>query len=253
MSLYTTQVRFICESLVDDTTRPIDEIIGVAATKIFPIGNTGRENSPFKRSVIPWEFVDEPTTYYICRRILAHYYTREIGWETAALWVFHMNEQLAEIAPYYTQLVKSTFNSIRDFTAADIEALYGDTDLVRTFTGDYNDKANGGSTNKNTISADNYNLDSDTPQNGLVSVKPAEDAAGMAYLSYARRALVDQSNDNTESHNETSDRKANTTETIKGKAGGKARIELMKDVANTLINIERRMINELSTEFMNVW
>ena len=183
----------------------------------------------------------------------AHYYTREIGWETAALWVFHMNEQLAEIAPYYTQLVKSTFNSIRDFTAEDIEALYGDTDLVRTFTGDYNDKANGGSTNNNTITADNYNLDSDTPQNGLVSVKPSEDAAGMAYLSYARRALVDQKNGNTESHNETSDRKANTTETIKGKSAGKARIELMKDVANTLINIERRMISELSTEFMNVW
>lgn len=253
MSLYTTQVRFICESLVDDTARPIDEIIGVAAPKIFPIGDTGRENSPFKRSVIPWEFVDQPTTYYICRRILAHYYTREIGWETAALWVFHMNEQLAEIAPYYTQLVKSTFNSIRDFTAEDIEALYGDTDLVRTFVGDYNDKANGGSTNKNTVSADNYNLDSDTPQNGLVSIKPAQDSEGMAYLSYARRALVDQTNDNTESHNETSDRKANTTETIKGKSGGKARIELMKDVANTLINIERRMINELSTEFMNVW
>ena len=63
MSLYTTQVRFICESLVDDTARPIDEIVGVAAPKIFPIGDTGRENSPFKRSVIPWEFVDQPTTY----------------------------------------------------------------------------------------------------------------------------------------------------------------------------------------------
>ena len=164
-----------------------------------------------------------------------------------------MNEQLAEIAPYYTQLVKSAFNSIREFTAEDIEALYGDTNLVRTFVGDYNDKSLGGSTNNNSTTADNYNLDSDTPQNGLVSVKPSEDAAGMAYLSYARRALVDQKNDNTESHNETSDRKANTTETLKGKAGGKARIELMKEVANTLINIERRMISELSTEFMNVW
>lgn len=253
MSLYTTQVRFICETLAGDATKPIDEIIGVAAPKLFPVGESYQTSKPFGRSIIPWEFVDEPTTYAICCKILGHYYTREIGWETAGLWVFHMNEQLAEIAPYYTQLVKSTFNSIRDFTAEDIEALYGDTDLVRTFTGDYNDKALGGSTNNNTITADNYNLDSDTPQNGLVSVKPAEDAAGMAYLSYARRALVDQKNGNTESHNETSDRKANTTETIKGKSGGKARIELMKDVANTLINIERRMIGDLSNEFMNVW
>ena len=82
MSLYTTQVRFICESLAGDTTKTIDEIIGVAAPKMFPIGETGREDSPFKRCVLPWEFVDAPTTYYICRKILAHYYTREIGWET---------------------------------------------------------------------------------------------------------------------------------------------------------------------------
>ena len=251
MSLYTTQVRNICESIKPETAKTVDDIISWAAEWLFPVGSY--QTSPFVNNIIPWSFVDEPTAKSLCKKILAHYYTREIGWETAALWVFHMNEQLAEIAPYYTQLVKSTFNSIRDFTAEDIEALYGNTDLVRAFTGDYNDKALGGSTNNNTITADNYNLDSDTPQNGLVSVKPAEDGAGMAYLSYARRALVDQKSGNTESHNETSDRKTNTTETIKGRGGGKSKIELMKDVAKSLINIERRMISELSTEFMNVW
>lgn len=253
MSLYTTQVRFICESLVDDTTKTIDEIIGVAAPKMFPIGSTGREDSPFKRCVIPWEFVDEPTTYAICRKILGHYYTREIGWETAALWVFHMNEQLAEIAPYYTQLVKATFNSVRGLTAEDIENLYGDTDLKRLFTGDYNDKNDGNSTNKNTTTADNYNLDSDTPQNGLVSIKPTQDSEGMAYLSYARRAIIDQINNNNETRSDTSVRKADTTETVKGKSGGKAKIELMRDVAKNLINIENRMISELSAEFLNLW
>lgn len=251
MSLYTTQVRNICESIKPETAKTVDDIISWAAEWLFPVGNY--QTSPFVNNIIPWSFVDEPTAKALCKKILGHYYTREIGWETAGLWVFHMNEQLAEITPYYEQLVKSTFNSIRDFTAEDIEALYGNTDLVRAFTGDYNDKALGGSTNNNTITADNYNLDSDTPQNGLVSVKPAEDAAGMAYLSYARRALVDQKSGNTESHNETSDRKTNTTETIKGRGGGKSKIELMKDVAKSLINIERRMISELSTEFMNVW
>lgn len=251
MSLYTTQVRSICESIKPEAAKTVNDIISWAAERLFPVGNY--QTSPFANNIIPWSFVDDPTAKSLCKKILGHYYTREIGWETAGLWVLHVNETLSEITPYYEQLVKATFNSIRGFSEADIDMLFGDTDLIRTFAGDYNDKANGGSTNKNTIAADNYNLDSDTPQNGLVSVKPAEDAAGMAYLSYARRALVDQSNDNTESHNETSDRKVNTTETIKGKAGGKARIELMKDVANTLINIERRMINELSTEFMNVW
>lgn len=253
MSLYTTQVRFICESLVDDATKPIDEIIGVAAPKLFPIGENYQTSKPFGRNIIPWEFVDAPTTYSICRKILGHYYTREIGWETAGLWVFHMNEQLAEIAPYYTQLVKATFNSVRGLTAEDIENLYGDTDLKRLFTGDYNDKNDGNSTNKNTTTADNYNLDSDTPQNGLVSIKPAQDSAGMAYLSYARRAIIDQINNNDETRSDTSVRKADTTETVKGKSGGKAKIELMRDVAKNLINIENRIISELSTEFLNLW
>ena len=47
MSLYTTQVRYICESLAGDTTMTIDRIIGVAAPKMFPIGETGREDSLF--------------------------------------------------------------------------------------------------------------------------------------------------------------------------------------------------------------
>ena len=87
--------------------------------------------------------------------------------------------------------------------------------------------------------------------NRVVSIVPQLDASGVNLT--AMGTMNNQKNGNTESHNETSDRKANTTETIKGKSGGKARIELMKDVANTLVNIERKMIGELSTEFMNVW
>lgn len=253
MSLYTTEVRYICESIVPDNTRPIDEIIGAAAPYIFPVGETYQTSKPFGKNIIPWEFVDGPTTYAICRKILGHYYTREIGWETAGLWVFHMNQHLAEIAPYYTQLVKATFNSVRGLTAEDIENLYGDTDLKRLFTGDYNDKNDGNSTNKNTTTADNYNLDSDTPQNGLVSIKPAQDSEGMAYLSYARRNMIDQTNNSNETRTDTSVRKADTTETVKGKSGGKAKIELMRDVAKNLINIENRIISELSTEFLNLW
>lgn len=253
MSLYTTEVRYICESLVDGTPRPVDEIIGASAPYLFPIGENYKTKKPFGSNIIPWEFVDGTTTYYICRKILGHYYTREIGWETAGLWVFHINQHLAEIAPYYTQLVKATFNSIRGITDEELETLFGDTDLSRVFTGDYNDQNSGESTNTNTTTADNYNLDSDTPQNGLVAIKPTSDSEGMAYLSYARRAIIDQTNKGDESRSDKSVRKADTTETVKGKSGGKAKIELMKDVSKNLINIEMRLINELSTEFLNLW
>lgn len=37
-------------------------------------------------------------------KILAHYYTREIGFETYGLWQFWLENRLNEIMPYYNQL-----------------------------------------------------------------------------------------------------------------------------------------------------
>lgn len=92
MSVYTTEVRFICETeagLIANTGyNDVDEVIDKSWKKIF-------KNFPI---------FDESYREGLCKKILNHYYTREIGAETVALWKFWLNQKMNEIMPYYNKL-----------------------------------------------------------------------------------------------------------------------------------------------------
>lgn len=92
MSVYTTEVRYICEyeaGLIESTGyNDIDLVIEKSWNKIF-------KNFPI---------FDETYRKQLCTKILNHYYTREIGAETASLWKFWLNQKMNEIMPYYNKL-----------------------------------------------------------------------------------------------------------------------------------------------------
>lgn len=92
MSVYTTEVRYICEyeaGLLESTGyNDIDVVIEKSWNKIF-------KNFPI---------FDETYRKQLCTKILNHYYTREIGAETASLWKFWLNQKMNEIMPYYNKL-----------------------------------------------------------------------------------------------------------------------------------------------------
>ena len=96
MSKYTTEVRYICEqkSGLEESKgfNSVDGVIGKSWDKIF----TSKVN-----------FFDEDYRQVICKKILKHYYMREIGCETVGLWMLWMNTRLEEIMPYYNQLYES--------------------------------------------------------------------------------------------------------------------------------------------------
>lgn len=96
MSKYTTEVRFIVENYAGLTSSAdfdrVDELIDKAYPKIF----TSKV-----------EFFDPEYKPFLLKKILKHYYTREIGFETVGLWKLYMNRTLEEIMPYYNQLYKS--------------------------------------------------------------------------------------------------------------------------------------------------
>lgn len=107
MSKYTTEVRFICETEAGLTESvgysKIDDVLDKSWNKIFESGD--------------WEIYDEEYRPILCKKILKHFYTREIGGETAGLWKLWLNQRMAEIMPYYNQLYKSTlleFNPLYD-------------------------------------------------------------------------------------------------------------------------------------------
>ena len=106
MSKYTTEVRFICENgagLVESKGyKSINQIITDAIPKIFDF---------------EFPIFDETYRPVLERKILKHYYTREIGMETVGLWKHFLDMRLNEIMPYYNKLYKSEllqFNPLYD-------------------------------------------------------------------------------------------------------------------------------------------
>lgn len=95
MSVYTTEVRYICEyeaGLLESTGyNDVDLVISKSWNKIF-------SNFPI---------FDENYREFLCTKILQHYYTREICAETASLWKFWLNQKMREIMPYYNKLYLS--------------------------------------------------------------------------------------------------------------------------------------------------
>lgn len=106
MSKYTTEVRYICETYAGLTASvgyaDVEKTIQSAIPKIFDFD---------------FPIFDESYRNVLETKILRHYYTREIGLETVALWKLKLCTKLNEIMPYYNKLYKSElidFNPLYD-------------------------------------------------------------------------------------------------------------------------------------------
>ena len=106
MSKYTTEVRFICENSAGLKESvgysSIDTVLDGAREKVFDFD---------------YPIFDEAYRATLEKKILKHYYTREICCETVGLWKLFLNRKMNEIMPYYNQLYKSAlieFNPLYD-------------------------------------------------------------------------------------------------------------------------------------------
>lgn len=104
MSKYTTELRYICQSYAEDTD-DIDTTIDKAIPHIF--------NSWYSMD-------DKEHLKELERKILRHYYTQEIGFETVGLWKLKLNTTLGEIMPKYN-ILYTNLKNIKDklFETAD--------------------------------------------------------------------------------------------------------------------------------------
>ena len=109
MSKYTTEVRFICENSAglseSEGADNVDSILDKCWNKVF--------NFDFP-------IFDENYRQILCRKILKHYYTREIAHETVGRWKLALNAKLNEIMPYYNQLYKSELLEFNPFYDVDL-------------------------------------------------------------------------------------------------------------------------------------
>ena len=215
MSKYTTEVRFICESITGETEsngyKSVNEIIEKAVPLIFDFD---------------FPIFDENYRNVLCTKIIKHYYTREIGEETYGLWKLRLDKAMNEIMPYYNQLYLSELIKFNP--------LY-DVDL----TTDHTLKRDG--TTISDTDGTNRVLYSDTPQGSLQNVD------NETYLTNATKTITDTTNKSDLTSMD------DYLEHIKGKRGGHTMSQMLLDFRKTFLNIDVMVIDELSNLFMNIW
>lgn len=235
MSKYTTQVRFICESKSDleesKGFSDIDNVLNGAWNKIF----TTKVN-----------FFDEEYRSILCKKILKHYYMREICCETVGLWLLWVNTRLEEIMPYYNQLYESArieFNPMHD------------VEVTTTHSGKGTEKG-GGTKNVTTnatseSSATSKERYSDTPQGGLNGVE------NDTYLTSASINNEIANGTSSITENETNNKNVDTTEeyteSIIGKNGGENYSTMLNKFRETFLNIDMQVVNEFEDLFFGLW
>lgn len=199
MSKYTTEVRYICETAagLDASVgyTSIDKVLDKAIPAIFDFD---------------FPLFDPAYKDTLCRKILKHYYTREISEETVGLWKLRLDTKLNEIMPYYNQLYNSELIKFNPMYDVDLTTKHNRTntgsaqetsgaDISRTKTGSRDAtgtthdegqneiNSEGHSTGSTSATKDHQDSYSDTPQGSLEGVLTGE------YLTNARRVLDTES------------------------------------------------------------
>lgn len=165
--------------------------------------------------------------------ILNYYYENEIGFETAELFKFYLNNKLKLIIPKY--------NILYEKQEAALNTLLGNVDLAE----------NSSRANTNAISSsssstsNNKNLFQDTPQ-GQLDFTDLENQTWATNYTMNNTGINDTSSSNG-TGSETFGR------TIRGNNGNKYTIDVLNDIKNKLNNIDLLIINELSDLFMGIF
>ena len=142
MSKYTTELRFICESLVPNyEIKSINEIIEEARQKIFDF---------------EYPIIDESYKKILETKIIKHFYIREIGLETYGLWKLRLDSKMNEIMPFYNKLYESELYKIDPLINTNItKTSTTNGNNTKQGTNNYTSSINNVSENTNTIETNN--------------------------------------------------------------------------------------------------
>lgn len=279
MSKYTTEVRFICEQKAglegSVGASDVDEVLSKSWNKVVTSN---------------FAIFDEAYREKLVSKVLKHYYLREIGAETAGVWMLWMNTKFEEIMPYYNQLYESAKLKFEPFYDVDYTRS-SQRDVTETEHGSYENKGQtqsegsstdtgktgntrtGKTTEVESTGGTSKDLYSDTPQGALTGVD------NETYLTNARK-VTDSGNSNTDvdetitdagtsevkgvnsqtvnstlnNTNAKSGEKGDTfSEDVRGKMGGGSYSKMLIEYRDTFINIDMLVIDEFKDLFFGLW
>lgn len=279
MSKYTTEVRFVCEYTAGLTSSvDFDEI----DTKVLTPENVAKI---FEHITFP--IFDENYRIPLETKILQHFYTREIGYETVGLWKLKMRAKLQEIMPYYNQMYESaTLAGTLDFFAnADYKETMSGT---RKDTTDTNDTSNITTSHKGsnktehtpkvstttTANGESKSATADTPQltvgslfgdTGMQLTNPYSTNFARDEDKNTTKTTQDGTDtttytpgvtdkiENVSTGKDTTNSEEDRTREVKGRYGSASTAVLLKEMRESFLNIDMMVIEELEPLFMALW
>ena len=247
MSKYTTEVRFICESKSGLSESKgfgsVDEVLNGSWDKIF----TSKVS-----------FFDEKYRGVLCKKILKHYYLREIGCETVGIWLLWMNTKLEEIMPYYNKLYESELIKFNPMYDVDWNRK-GNKTGNESGSGSRSTSGNNSGTNTQSGTSSNTRKDlySDTPQGALTGIESETYLTNARKVSDSGETGVNASTSGSYEDSESSSNKVDTTEdyveSVSGKQGSSSYSKLLNEFRKTFLNIDMQVIEEFEEMFMGMW
>lgn len=263
MSKYTTEVRFICETLAEcDMSQgygKVSDVLDKSWDKVFDFD---------------FPIFDEEYREVLCKKILMHYYTREIAFETVGMWKLKLQTMMNEVMPYYNQMYESTLLKFNPLYDADYSKTHegqnkGSGTERGNSSGRVEDSGNRNGTQADTgyrdLDEGTWNVFSDTPQGALTNVE------NETYLTDARKIThnaeentrdnknYNENNSNDRVYNDENNRDTsfdNTDEYIEhivGKFPGKTYASVIREFRENFLNVDVDVINSLSSLFFKLW
>lgn len=181
----------------------------------------------------------------LAKKIVDHYYMREIGFETPELFKHYAKLTMNEIMESKLPLIYTTALEYDPLVNVDFTETFN-----RTTEGEGENKGNSSSNAQN--SASGLNINSDTPQGEI-------NKENILNGNYATNTSASETESNiTDETNTTSSltnkNKEEFTRHLKGNQGISATYQAMiKQFRENIVSVDREIINELQTLFMGLY
>jgi len=187
----------------------------------------------------------------LANKIYNHYYMREIGFETPALFRHYVKTTLNEIMESKLPLIYSASIEYNPLINVDYTETYR-----RNATGTSESEETGSGSNDITTSGQNLDVTNKTPQ-GQISLNAILNHDG----TYASEVDANENNgtssqetENTINRNDTSETQENYTKNIKGNSGVSATAQKMiEQYRDNIRAIDKEIIDELNILFMQLY
>lgn len=236
MSKYTTQIRFICETAAKLTESSgfnnIEDVLDKSWNKIFS----------------DFPIFDEQYRPELCKKILRHYYTREICCETVGRWKLFLSDKMKNIMPYYNQLYQSELLKIKPLVSVDRSVTHEGSKSETKTTSRNGTNTSDSRTDGNTNTWSYY---SDTPQGGVAGLDTNDYLTNATHNIGTDGTSTTLKGTTTDNETGTGNGSDNYVDKVLGCEGNQS--EMLLKFRETFLNIDMLIINELKDLFFTIY